>query len=118
MGPTKTATLFMNGGSQAVRLLKEFRLPGTLVRVSRQGTGVLLEPIGKRDWPRGYWERLSSLAPLPGDMMIPAPLPSSAGHDARLAALAPESEPAVQSPATTEDRPRPRVRGKRPREDR
>lgn len=39
------AKLFQNGRSQAVRLPVEFRLPGTEVRVSRHGSGVLLEPI-------------------------------------------------------------------------
>ena len=39
------AKLFKHGRSQAVRLPKEFRLPGTVVRVSRQGRGVLLEPV-------------------------------------------------------------------------
>lgn len=40
-----TAKLFMTGRSQAVRLPKEFRLPGTEVRVRRLGRGVLLEPV-------------------------------------------------------------------------
>lgn len=39
------AKLFLNGRSQAVRLPLEFRFPGTEVRISRQGAGVLLEPI-------------------------------------------------------------------------
>jgi len=42
---TATAKVFMHGRSQAVRLPKEFRLPGKEVRVSRVGRGVLLEPI-------------------------------------------------------------------------
>ena len=45
MSDAKTAKLFKHGGSQAVRLPKEFRLPGTEVRVSRLGNGVLLEPV-------------------------------------------------------------------------
>jgi antitoxin VapB len=40
-----TAKLFMHGRSQAVRLPKEFRLPGKEVRVRRFGRGVLLEPM-------------------------------------------------------------------------
>jgi antitoxin VapB len=40
-----TAKIFMHGRSQAVRLPKEFRLPGTEVRVRKVGNGVLLEPI-------------------------------------------------------------------------
>ena len=35
----------MHGRSQAVRLPKEFRLPGDRVRVPRVEHGVLLEPI-------------------------------------------------------------------------
>jgi antitoxin VapB len=44
---TARAKIFMHGRSQAVRLPKEFRLPGTEVRVSRVGRGVLLEPMEK-----------------------------------------------------------------------
>ncbi len=40
-----TAKLFMHGRSQAVRLPKEFRLPGVEVRVSRMGDKVVLEPL-------------------------------------------------------------------------
>jgi antitoxin VapB len=45
MADTAIARLFTHGRSQAVRLPKEFRLPGDRVRVRRLGDGVLLEPI-------------------------------------------------------------------------
>jgi antitoxin VapB len=45
MTSTGTAKLFKHGRSQAVRLPKEFRMPGTEVRVRRVGRGVLLEPV-------------------------------------------------------------------------
>jgi antitoxin VapB len=45
MGENGTAKLFKHGRSQAVRLPKEFRLPGTEVRVRRIGRSVLLEPM-------------------------------------------------------------------------
>lgn len=45
MSEFETAKLFKHGGSQAVRLPKEFRLPGKEVRVRRLGRGVLLEPM-------------------------------------------------------------------------
>lgn len=45
MGETGTAKLFRHGRSQAVRLPKEFRLPGKEVRVRHFGRGVLLEPM-------------------------------------------------------------------------
>jgi antitoxin VapB len=41
-----TAKLFKHGRSQAVRLPKEFRMPGKEVRVRRIGRAVLLEPVG------------------------------------------------------------------------
>ena len=45
MVEARTAKLFTHGRSQAVRLPKEFRLPGKEVSVRRVGRGVLLEPI-------------------------------------------------------------------------
>jgi virulence-associated protein VagC len=44
---TGVAEIFTHGRSQAVRLPKEFRLPGKEVRVRRVGNGVL--PIGPYD---------------------------------------------------------------------
>ena len=38
----KTAKLFTTGGSQAIRLPKEFRVPGKAVRLRRTKTGVLV----------------------------------------------------------------------------
>ncbi|UCG25560.1 MAG: antitoxin [Chloroflexota bacterium] len=40
----KTAKLFKNGQSQAVRLPLEFRFEGTQVYIKRMGNGVLLLP--------------------------------------------------------------------------
>jgi len=45
MSNSKTAKLFRNGRSQAVRLPREFRFEGNEVRVRQVGNGVLLEPI-------------------------------------------------------------------------
>jgi antitoxin VapB len=39
------AKLFMNGGSQAVRLPQEYRFEGDRVRIRRVGRSVILEPI-------------------------------------------------------------------------
>jgi antitoxin VapB len=56
-GASKTATesslpakakLFSNGRSQAVRLPKEFRMPGKEVAIRRSGEDVILSPIGKK----------------------------------------------------------------------
>jgi antitoxin VapB len=44
--------IFMHGRSQAVRLPKEFRLPGKEVIVTRSGNGILIEPVtlSVREW--------------------------------------------------------------------
>jgi virulence-associated protein VagC len=42
----KRAKLFRNGGSQAVRLPKEFQFAGMEVRIRREGQSVVLEPVG------------------------------------------------------------------------
>jgi antitoxin VapB len=49
------AKLFMHGRSQAVRLPKEFRLPGKEVLVSRDGDKVVLEPIEKPPFDVKAW---------------------------------------------------------------
>ena len=59
------AKLFANGRSQAVRLPKEFRMPGSEVLVHRDGDRLILEPIRemRRDakgWPIGLWDWLDS----------------------------------------------------------
>ena len=61
--PTKSrrAKLFLNGRSQAVRLPREFRFEGTEVNIRREGSAVILEPVQKRPWPPGYWDRLEHL---------------------------------------------------------
>ena len=38
------AKLFKHGGSQAVRLPKEFRMPGEKVRLTKVPGGILIEP--------------------------------------------------------------------------
>lgn len=76
-----TAALFTNGGSQAVRLPKECRFEGDSVRVRKVGDSVILEPLEKRDWSPGFWERMSALA-AEVDIEVPEPLPSSPYRDA------------------------------------
>jgi virulence-associated protein VagC len=36
-------------------------MPGEEVLVRREGDAVILEPIRKRAWPRGYWARMDRL---------------------------------------------------------
>lgn len=60
----KTAKLFKNGDSQAVRLPKEFRFKGKEVFLRRMGNAVVLLPKTKS------WDTLiNSLAKFPPDFM-------------------------------------------------
>jgi antitoxin VapB len=72
MGAHKTAKLFTHGGSQAVRLPKEFRFDGAEVRIRREGDKVILEPA-ERDWD-ALWARLDQLAEEAGER-FPDPPP-------------------------------------------
>ncbi len=58
-----TAKIFMHGRSQAVRLPKEFRLPGTEVRVTKVGDKVILEPIVETAPfdPKAFWAKIDAL---------------------------------------------------------
>lgn len=61
----KTAKLFKNGRSQAVRLPKEFRLPGKEVYIEKRGSEVVLRP--KRvDWD----EFFTGPNPVPKDFLV------------------------------------------------
>ncbi len=51
----KTAKLFLNGRSQAVRLPKAFRFEGNEVYIKRSSGGVLLIPKDHSPWDA--WER-------------------------------------------------------------
>ena len=48
----------MNGRSQAVRLPKEFRLPGRLAKIRSFGDGILLEPFKETEWPAGFFDEI------------------------------------------------------------
>ena len=67
----KTAKLFKNGQSQAVRLPKEFRFEGTEVHITRVGRAVVLLPLGEG------WDTLAdSLAMFSDDFMPTREQPS------------------------------------------
>jgi antitoxin VapB len=65
-----TAKIFQHGGSQAVRLPREFRLPGSEVRVSRTDRGVLLEPMDS-DWEGRRRAFVSLAGSCPGLQEVP-----------------------------------------------
>ena len=64
-GPAAKAKLFAHGGSQAVRLPKEFRFEGKEVTVRKDGDAVILGPV-KRDFSE-LWARLDALAEAAGE---------------------------------------------------
>lgn len=67
-----TAKIFKNGRSQAVRLPKEFRFEGKEVKITKKGKQVILEPLEKTEWPRGFWQKFTR----DPDFDIPKSLPS------------------------------------------
>jgi antitoxin VapB len=70
---TAKAKIFMHGRSQAVRLPKAFRLPGTEVLVSKVGDRVILEPIEKQPFDVRAWR--AKLDALGADDFLPEGLP-------------------------------------------
>jgi len=69
----KTAKLFKNGDSQAVRLPKEFRFTGNEVLIKRVGSAVVLLPKAKS------WDTLTeSLGKFPADFMSDREQPGEA----------------------------------------
>ncbi len=72
------AKLFQTGGSQAVRLPKEFRFEGQeAVRISRQGHRVILEPV-HRNWSPEFLEMIATPCDFP---YVDQPPPLGPGPD-------------------------------------
>lgn len=75
----KTAKLFKNGESQAVRLPKEFRFKGKEVLIQRVGDAIVLLPKDKS------WDTLiNSLAKFPTDFMMDREQPRKEDRRERL----------------------------------
>jgi virulence-associated protein VagC len=62
MSKATRARIFWSGGSQAVRLPKALRLPGTEVSIHRRGASLVLEPVSEGDDWVGFWDQLRVLA--------------------------------------------------------
>jgi antitoxin VapB len=60
----KTAKLFANGGSQAIRLPKEFRFPGREVRIRKTKNGISIASTeGEKEKPRLALSALAGSCP-------------------------------------------------------
>jgi virulence-associated protein VagC len=55
------AKVFWSGGSQAVRIPKDLRLPDGDVTIERRGNGLLIVPVEQKDDWAGFWDRLLTL---------------------------------------------------------
>ena len=65
MAEKAVAKIFQHGRSQAVRLPKEFRLPGKEVRVRWIGSAVLLEPIDEKFDMDAWWAKIDEYRDIP-----------------------------------------------------
>jgi antitoxin VapB len=64
----RVVKLFKNGRNQAVRIPREFELPGDAALVTKDGDRLILEPVAKRD----FIAALRALGPLPPADRFPA----------------------------------------------
>ena len=77
----KTAKLFRHGGSQAVRLPKDFRFAGTEVLIEKHGDDVVLKPVPLPKL-RSFVEIARYLAEsFPGGEEFPEPPPRPKAHE-------------------------------------
>ena len=54
----KRGKVFTNGGGQAVRVPKEFKFDSPEVEIWKEGEVVLMRPVKKRSWPKGFFESI------------------------------------------------------------
>ena len=55
---SNTAELHETENGQIVRLPDEFRFPGLVVSIRRDGDAVVLEPLHRADWAPGFFEAI------------------------------------------------------------
>lgn len=54
-------TVFISGGSQAVRIPKELRIDAKRVEIERKGSTLVLRPLPDENaWPEGYLESFAA----------------------------------------------------------
>ena len=54
----KRGKVFTNGGSQAVRVPKEFKFESGEVEIWKVGDVVSMRAVKKREWPKGFFESI------------------------------------------------------------
>jgi len=64
---TRVVKLFKNGHNQAVRIPREFELPGKAALVTKEGNRLILEPVEKKN----FIAALRALDPLPPEDRFP-----------------------------------------------
>ena len=72
METARRAAVFRNGRNQAVRIPREFELPGREVMIHREGGRLVLEPVPEK---KGLLEVLRALKPVPLDEQLPDDVP-------------------------------------------
>lgn len=72
MESARNARLFRNGRSQAIRIPKEFELPGAEAQLRKDGDALIITPIKKRS----LLGTLKSLRPIDEDFPRIAELPA------------------------------------------
>jgi antitoxin VapB len=70
--PIRKVSLFRNGRSQAIRIPKEFELPGTEATIIKEGRRLIIEPVQKKSLSA----ILKTLKPLDEDFPETADLPA------------------------------------------
>jgi antitoxin VapB len=70
--PARKVSLFRNGRSQALRIPKEFELPGTEATIVKEGNRLIIEPVRKKSLSA----ILKTLKPLDEDFPEIADLPA------------------------------------------
>lgn len=68
--PRLRSTIFRSGNSQAVRIPAALRLDCDVVTIRREGTTLVIEPLGADGWPAGYFAALEA-----GSSLVRPPQP-------------------------------------------
>ena len=70
MGEERHVRLFRNGRSQAVRIPRDFELPGTEATMRKEGSKLVIEPVRKKSL-KALLAHLRTLEPLAEDEQFP-----------------------------------------------